>query len=71
MTTRTQVIRENLHKNKKLCETIFACSFEAQVESFKQQKISWHCPFKAKMRESSQNFLTVLMRNFKFKSLIA
>ena len=40
-----------LSKNEKVRETVFACSYGAQIESFKQKnwsKISWHCPFKQK-----------------------
>ena len=32
-----------LRKNEKVHETVFA--YRAQVESFKQKKLSWHCPF--------------------------
>ena len=41
---------EYLRENEKVCETVFACLFVAQIESFKKTKkmlkISWHCPFK-------------------------
>ena len=28
---------EYLHENEKICEVVFACSYEAQVEPFKQK----------------------------------
>ena len=34
----THVFREYLRENEKVCETVFACSYGAQVESFKQKK---------------------------------
>ena len=34
---RTHVFREYLRENKKVRETVFACSYGAQVESFKQK----------------------------------
>ena len=42
-----------LHENEKFRETVFAFSYGAQVESFKQKrkwsKISWHCPASASL----------------------
>ena len=40
---------EYLRENDKFCETVFVCSYGAQVEFFKAKKwseISWHCFFK-------------------------
>ena len=40
--------QKSSRKQKRL-QAIFACSYGAQVESFRQKKlskISWHCPFK-------------------------
>ena len=42
---------EYLFENEKVRETVFACSYVAQVESWnkkKLSKISWHCFFKVK-----------------------
>ena len=43
---------EYLRENEKVCKTVFACSYRAQVESFKQKKpkISWHCLFKGVLK---------------------
>ena len=38
----------DLSENEQFRETVFDCSYEAQVEYFKQKKlskISWHCTF--------------------------
>ena len=44
-------LQSNIFAKTKISETVFACSYGAQVESFKQQqkwsKISRHCPFDA------------------------
>ena len=40
---------EYLRENENFRDTVFVCSYGAQVESFKPKKwskISWHCPFK-------------------------
>ena len=47
---RTHIFCEYLHKNEKIRETVFACSYEAQVKFFDPKKVSkifWHYPFKA------------------------
>ena len=36
--TRTPVYHEYLCENEKVCGTVLACSYGAQVESFKQKK---------------------------------
>ena len=49
-TTRTNVLREYLHKNEQFRETIFGCLYGAQEEFFfLVLKISWHCSFKVVM----------------------
>ena len=35
----TRFSRVSLQKNKKVCETVFAYSYGAQVESFKENKV--------------------------------
>ena len=37
--TRTHVFREDLRENEKVRETVFVCSYEAQIESFKQKNL--------------------------------
>ena len=39
MNTRfSNIAIEYLRENEKVCETVFACSYGAQIESFKQEK---------------------------------
>ena len=51
-----------LCKNEKAHETIFACSFWAQVKSFKQKKmVENHCHFLLQI--SSGNLFMLLLQN--------
>ena len=40
LTTLTHIFREYLRENEKVSETVFACSYGAQVESLKKEKNS-------------------------------
>ena len=55
------VIFENPCENEKNCEIIFACSYRAQVESFKQRN-SWKSRDKLSLRIIAANFMLAVTR---------
>ena len=62
MATWTHVFREYLRENKKVRETVVACSYGAQVESFKQkdgQKSRDTVPLRSVMRHFAHFFFMI------------